>query len=228
MDCKRDLYQSQAEDECEPEAQWTRTTQAAASSAAACVGAGVSHVDERGAVTMSSTPAHAGRLAVLAAPNMQESPGVGFGGPTYRPTETPSLTPPGPVRTPRRGGCRPIRSGRLRCLTSAEPLNHVGGRDYHPRELRASEPHVEYKLAQDLKPRRRPIIQSGFRSTNAAYPLLHIDTLNNALSSSARRDDVDPVLHVPGYSSDGKQSACCHVKCGDVRILAPISGDGTC
>lgn len=106
-------------------------------------------------------------------------------------------------------------------------LNHVGGRDHHPRELRVSEPHVEYKSAQVLKPLRRPILQSGFRSTNAAYPLLHIDTLNNALSSSARRDDVDPVLHVQGYSSDGKQSACCHVKCGDVRILAPISGDGT-
>jgi len=79
-----------------------------------------------------------------------------------------------------------------------------------------------------LTSRRRPIIQSGFRSTNSAYPLLHIDTLNNALSSSTRKDDVDPVLHVPGYSSDGNQSACCHVKCGDVRILAPISGDGLC
>jgi hypothetical protein len=113
-------------------------------------------------------------------------------------------------------------------LTFTRALNHVGGRDHHPRELRASEPRVNYKLAQVLKPRRRPIIQSGFRSTNAAYPLLHIDTLNNALSSSTRKDDVDPVLYVPGYSSDGKQSACCHVKCGDVRILAPISGDGTC
>ena len=87
---------------------------------------------------------------------------------------------------------------------------------------------MRYNLARVLNSRRRPIIQSGFRSTNAAYPLLHIDTLNNALSSSTRKDDVDPVLHVPGYSSDGKQSACCHVKCGDVRILAPISGDGTC
>ena len=106
--------------------------------------------------------------------------------------------------------------------------NHVGGRDYHPRELRASEPCVSYALTRVLKSRRRPIIQSGFRSTNAAYPLLYINTLNNALSSSTRKDDVDPVLHVPGYSSDGKQSACCHVKCGDVRILAPISGDGVC
>ena len=106
--------------------------------------------------------------------------------------------------------------------------NHVGGRNHYPRELRASEPRVGYALTPVLKSRRRPIIQSGFRSTNAAYPLLHIDTLNNALSSSTRKDDVDPVLHVPGYSSDGKQSACCHVKRGDVRILAPISGDGIC
>ncbi|KAF9779540.1 clathrin adaptor mu subunit [Thelephora terrestris] len=71
----------------------------------------------------------------------------------------------------------------------------------------------------------RPIIQSGFRSTNATYPLLHIDTLNNALASSPQKEDVDPVLYVPGYISDGKHSACCHVKCGDVRILAPIRGD---
>jgi len=107
-------------------------------------------------------------------------------------------------------------------------LNHVGGRNRHTRELWASEPRISYKPNRVLTPRRRPIIQSGFRSTNSAYPLLHIDTLNNALSSSTRKDDVDPVLHVPGYSSDGKQSACCHIKCGDVRILAPISGDGTC
>ncbi|KAF9782665.1 hypothetical protein BJ322DRAFT_1157555 [Thelephora terrestris] len=39
-------------------------------------------------------------------------------------------------------------------------------------------------------------------------------------------NNVDPVLYVPGYISDGKQSACCHVKCGDVRILAAIRGDG--
>lgn len=109
-----------------------------------------------------------------------------------------------------------------------QPLYHVCGRDHHPRKFRVSGPRVAYTLTPVLKSPRRPIIQSGFRSTNAAYPLLHIDTLNNALSSSTRKDDVDPVLHVPGYSSDGKQSACCHVRCGDVRILAPISGDGTC
>lgn len=126
------------------------------------------------------------------------------------------------------GCCRSIGSRHLQSLTSAPVLKYVGGRDHHPRELRASGHHAGYDLVQVLKPHRRPIIQSRFRSTNAAYPLLHIDTLNNALSSSTRKDDVDPVLYVPGYSSDGKQSACCHVKCGDVRILAPISGDGSC
>jgi hypothetical protein len=129
------------------------------------------------------------------------------------------------------GGCRLQAPIRLRCLawlTSTEFANRARGRDHHPRELGASGPRVDYKLARAPKPRRRPIIQSGFRSTNAACPLLHIDTLNTALPSSARKDDVDPVLHAPGYSSDGKQSARCHVKCGDVRILAPISGDGTC
>ena len=107
-------------------------------------------------------------------------------------------------------------------------LNHVSRRDHHPRKLRVSKARAGNKLAQVPKHHRRPILQSGFRSTNTAYPLLHIDALNNALSSSARKEDVDPVLHIPGYSYDGKQSACCHVKCGDVRILAPISGDGTC
>lgn len=71
----------------------------------------------------------------------------------------------------------------------------------------------------------RPIVQSGFRSTAPAYPLLHIDALNNALSNAPRPDDVDPVLYVSGLSVD-TPSACCHAKVGDIRFLCPISGDG--
>ncbi|KAF9008839.1 Mu homology domain-containing protein [Cyathus striatus] len=70
----------------------------------------------------------------------------------------------------------------------------------------------------------RPIIQSGFRSTSPAYPLLHIDAFNAALSKASRPDDVDPVLYVPAYSG-GLPSACCHVVCGDIRFLCPISGN---
>ncbi|KAG6866006.1 hypothetical protein C0991_009678 [Blastosporella zonata] len=65
----------------------------------------------------------------------------------------------------------------------------------------------------------RPIIQSGFRSTSPSFPLLHIDALNNALAKSS--EDVDPVIYVPTASA----AACCHVKCGDIRILCPVSGD---
>lgn len=74
---------------------------------------------------------------------------------------------------------------------------------------------------------RRPIIQSGFRSSSPAYPLLHIDALNNALAKSPRPNDVDPVIYVPTY--DGRDSllpsACCHIVCGDIRIVCPVSGD---
>lgn len=69
----------------------------------------------------------------------------------------------------------------------------------------------------------RPIIQSGFRLTPPSYPLLHIDALNNALAKSS--DDVDPVIYVPPYNTVSA-SACCHVKCGDIRIMCPVSGDG--
>ncbi|KAG6820168.1 hypothetical protein H0H93_004431 [Arthromyces matolae] len=68
----------------------------------------------------------------------------------------------------------------------------------------------------------RPIIQSGFRATPPSYPLLHIDALNNALAKST--GDVDPVIYVPPYSPSSA-SACCHVKCSDIRILCPVSGD---
>jgi AP-3 complex subunit mu len=74
---------------------------------------------------------------------------------------------------------------------------------------------------------RRPIIQSGFRSANAAYPLLHVDALNNALAKAAPRpSDVNAVLHVPAYDATRGPSACCHISHGDVRILCPISGNG--
>ena len=73
-----------------------------------------------------------------------------------------------------------------------------------------------------------PIIQSGFRSTVPAYPLLHIDAVNNALASVSRPADVDPVLQVQHPSNEDTPSACCHVACGDLRILCPISGNGMC
>lgn len=72
---------------------------------------------------------------------------------------------------------------------------------------------------------RRPIIQSGFHSVPPAYPILHIDALNNALSAASRPDDVDPVLSVPSLTIDAP-SACCHAKVADMRLLCPISGDG--
>ena len=70
----------------------------------------------------------------------------------------------------------------------------------------------------------RAIIQSGFRSRSQAYPLLHIDALNNALEKAARPGDVDPVLYVSSLELD-TPSACCHVKHGELRFLCPVSGD---
>lgn len=71
---------------------------------------------------------------------------------------------------------------------------------------------------------RRAIIQSGFRSRSPAYPLLHIDALNNALEKATRPCDVDPVLYVSSLELD-TPSACCHVKHGELRFLCPVSGD---
>ncbi|KAK7061349.1 MHD domain-containing protein [Favolaschia claudopus] len=71
----------------------------------------------------------------------------------------------------------------------------------------------------------RPIIQSGFRSTSAAYPMLHVDAFNNALPKSHRSGDIDPVIYVPPYNVADSPSACCHVECADMRILCPVSGD---
>ncbi|KAH9950108.1 clathrin adaptor mu subunit [Amylocystis lapponica] len=69
----------------------------------------------------------------------------------------------------------------------------------------------------------RPIIQTGFRSATPAYPLLHIDALNNALANAGRPEDVDPVLYVPAGIET--PSACCHIKRGELRLLCPVSGD---
>ncbi|KAI0922027.1 hypothetical protein AcW1_004151 [Taiwanofungus camphoratus] len=68
----------------------------------------------------------------------------------------------------------------------------------------------------------RPVIQSGFRSTPPAYPLLYIDALNSALADAIRPDHVDPVLYVSGLD---KPSACCHVRRGGLRFICPVSGD---
>ncbi|KAJ7265853.1 Mu homology domain-containing protein [Mycena haematopus] len=71
----------------------------------------------------------------------------------------------------------------------------------------------------------RPIIQSGFRSTSTAYPLLHVDAFNNTLPKAQRSGDIDPVIYVPPFNVADFPSACCHVECGDMRILCPVSGD---
>ncbi|KAJ7590738.1 Mu homology domain-containing protein [Mycena floridula] len=71
----------------------------------------------------------------------------------------------------------------------------------------------------------RPIIQSGFRSNSAAYPLIHVDAFATAQEKASRPGDIDPVIYVPSYNSENKPSACCHIPCGDVRFLCPVSGD---
>ncbi|KAJ7638440.1 Mu homology domain-containing protein [Roridomyces roridus] len=71
----------------------------------------------------------------------------------------------------------------------------------------------------------RPIIQSGFRLATAAYPLLHIDAFNTAVLKSQRAGDIEPVIYVAPFNVSDPPTACCHVECGDIRILAPVSGD---
>ncbi|KAF8665587.1 hypothetical protein AX16_000044 [Volvariella volvacea WC 439] len=71
----------------------------------------------------------------------------------------------------------------------------------------------------------RPIIQSGFRASSTAYPLLHVDAYNNACAKAQHGANVDPVLYVQSYGGVDGPSACCHVPCGDMRLLCPISGD---
>ena len=51
----------------------------------------------------------------------------------------------------------------------------------------------------------RPIVLSRFRHRSAAYPLVHIDSLNNALALAQREtgsDAVEPILRVPIGGSD--------------------------
>lgn len=68
----------------------------------------------------------------------------------------------------------------------------------------------------------RPIIQTNFKTTSTAYPILHIDAFNNALSDSVN-GQLDPVIYVSTLEGP---SACCHVECGDgLRLLCPVSGD---
>jgi len=57
--------------------------------------------------------------------------------------------------------------------------------------------------------------------------LLHIDAVNDAIGKAARPGDVDPVIYVPVYNIGDAPSACCHKLYADVRILCPISGNGT-
>ncbi|KIJ70417.1 hypothetical protein HYDPIDRAFT_79040 [Hydnomerulius pinastri MD-312] len=72
----------------------------------------------------------------------------------------------------------------------------------------------------------RPIIQSGYTSFPPAYPLLHVDALNNELSKSPRSGSVDPVIYVgPGIGDLSSGSACCHVEVGEMRLIASVSGD---
>lgn len=69
------------------------------------------------------------------------------------------------------------------------------------------------------------MIQSGFRSTPMAYPLMHIDALNDALGKSILGAVVDPVLYVPAVGLDQGPSACCHMERGGLRFMCPVSGD---
>jgi len=75
-------------------------------------------------------------------------------------------------------------------------------------------------LIVSLIDQRRPIIQTNFPASSA-YPLLHIDALNDALSKSPQ-GDVSPVIYVIGPNGP---SACCHVASGDLRFVCPVSGE---
>lgn len=73
-------------------------------------------------------------------------------------------------------------------------------------------------------PFRKAIIQSGFRSSAPAFPLLHIEAVNAALEKCSRDGDIDPVLFVHSLEHEGT-SVCCHVKHGELRFLCPVTGD---
>ena len=73
-------------------------------------------------------------------------------------------------------------------------------------------------------PERRPVIQTSFKSSSAAYPLLHIDALTKAIAASPN-GQADPILYVP---TDLGASACFHVEVGPgLRMLCPVTGDST-
>ena len=74
---------------------------------------------------------------------------------------------------------------------------------------------------------RRPVIQSGFRSTYPTYPLIHVDAVNDAISKAPKAQDIDPIIYVPSLTLGEPPSACCHVLCNDTRLLCVISGNGT-
>ena len=74
---------------------------------------------------------------------------------------------------------------------------------------------------------RRPVIQSGFRSTFPTYPLIHVDAINDAISKAPKAQDVDPIVYVPSLTLGDPPSACCHVLCNDIRLLCVVSGNGT-
>ncbi|KAF9224333.1 clathrin adaptor mu subunit [Gyrodon lividus] len=72
----------------------------------------------------------------------------------------------------------------------------------------------------------RPIIQSGYTSFPLAYPLLHIDAVNNEISKTSRSGIADPVIYVaPGIGDLPGGSACCHVEVGELRLVASVTGD---
>lgn len=73
---------------------------------------------------------------------------------------------------------------------------------------------------------RRPVIQSGFRSTFPTYPLIHVDAINDAISKAPKAQDVDPIVYVPSLTLGDPPSACCHVLCNDIRLLCVVSGNG--
>ncbi|KZO92178.1 clathrin adaptor, mu subunit [Calocera viscosa TUFC12733] len=73
----------------------------------------------------------------------------------------------------------------------------------------------------------KPIIQTTFRTSAPAFPLLHIGAFNDAVARSVSTgEEVENVLYVPGSLSAGAAgSALCWVQRGDLRFLCPVSDD---
>ncbi|KAG8924351.1 hypothetical protein FRC02_010491 [Tulasnella sp. 418] len=71
----------------------------------------------------------------------------------------------------------------------------------------------------------RPIIMSNFRNHPPSYPLVHVDSFNDALSKTQEAGNtksLDPVLYV---SNTMQPSLCFHVESGGLRFLCPASED---